>query len=75
MEKSSILVYKNEIHSERIDWCLMSEEIFTKNRSIQILKPLSSNLYCLLKTAVLESKFSWSNSEIFILMEEITSTH
>ncbi|VDK69961.1 unnamed protein product [Litomosoides sigmodontis] len=56
---------------EQIDWCLMSEEIFTKSRCVQILKPLSSNLYCLLKTAMLKSKFSWSNSEVFMLMEEI----
>ncbi|CAG9535786.1 unnamed protein product [Cercopithifilaria johnstoni] len=58
---------------ERIDWYLMSETIFTRNQCAQIIKPLSSNLYCLSKTTELKSKFSWSDSEIFTLIEEITS--
>ncbi|KAL3985504.1 hypothetical protein ACH3XW_38900 [Acanthocheilonema viteae] len=58
---------------ERIDWYLMSKKIFTRNQCAQIIKPLSSNLYCLSKTRELKSMFSWSDSEIFTLIEEITS--
>ncbi|VDO24142.1 unnamed protein product [Brugia timori] len=62
------------IHGEgRIDWYMLSETIFTRNQCIQIIKPLSSNLCCLVKTMELKSEFSWSDSEIFTLMEEITS--
>lgn len=66
---------RNEIYLEQIDWYLMSETIFTKNQCFQIINPLSLNLYCLSETAELKSKFSWSDSEIFTLIEEITSMH
>ncbi|EJW83586.1 F-box domain-containing protein [Wuchereria bancrofti] len=63
----------NKIDLGRIDWYMLSETIFTRNQCIQIIKPLSSNLCCLVKTTELKSEFSWSDSEIFTLMEEITS--
>uniref|UniRef100_A0A0R3RQF2 F-box domain-containing protein n=1 Tax=Elaeophora elaphi TaxID=1147741 RepID=A0A0R3RQF2_9BILA len=58
---------------ERIHWDLMSETAFTRNQGMQIIKPLSSNIYYLSKTTELKLKFSWSDSEIFTLIEEVTS--